>query len=55
MSDSGLRNTTVESALQEARERYVARNPRSLARYVEATAVMPGGNTRTVLHFARFR
>ena len=54
MSDSGLRNTTVESALQEARERYVARNPRSLARYVEATAVMPGGNTRTVLHFDPF-
>lgn len=54
MSDSGLRNTTVELALQEARERYVARNPRSLARYVEATAVMPGGNTRTVLHFDPF-
>ena len=30
------------------------RNPKSLARYVEATAVMPGGNTRTVLHYAPF-
>ena len=40
--------------LAEAREAYVLANPRSLARHVEATAVMPGGNTRTILHFAPF-
>src|ERR1700722_14049502 len=54
MSEAGLRNASVEAALNEAKEAYVARNPRSLARYVEATTVMPGGNTRTVLHYAPF-
>ena len=50
MSDTALRNADIDAALTEAKEAYVARNPKSLARYVEATAVMPGGNTRTVLH-----
>ena len=54
MSEAKTRNTHVDAALNEAREAYVARNPQSLARYVEATAVMPGGNTRTVLHYAPF-
>jgi glutamate-1-semialdehyde 2,1-aminomutase len=56
MSDSGtgLRNADIDAALNDAKEVYVARNPKSLARYVEATAVMPGGNTRTVLHYAPF-
>src|SRR3954469_2248099 len=54
MSETSLRNADVEAALTEAKEVYVARNPKSLARYVEATAVMPGGNTRTVLHYAPF-
>jgi glutamate-1-semialdehyde 2,1-aminomutase len=54
MSDVGLRNASIDAALNEAKEAYVARNPKSLARYVEATAVMPGGNTRTVLHYAPF-
>src|ERR1700679_4074469 len=54
MSEAGLRNASVEAALNEAKEAYVARNPKSLARYVEATAVMHGGNTRTVLHYAPF-
>ncbi len=49
-----LRNADIDAALNDAREHYVSRNPRSLARYVEATAVMPGGNTRTVLHYAPF-
>ena len=48
------RNADIDAALNEAKEQYVARNPLSLARYVEATAVMPGGNTRTVLHYAPF-
>jgi len=54
MSDTALRNTDIDAALNDAKEAYVTRNPRSLARYVEATAVMPGGNTRTVLHYAPF-
>ncbi|MGE0223636.1 MAG: aspartate aminotransferase family protein [Acetobacteraceae bacterium] len=54
MSETELRNADIDAALNEAKEAYVARNPRSLARYVEATAVMPGGNTRTVLHYAPF-
>jgi glutamate-1-semialdehyde 2,1-aminomutase len=44
-----LGNIDIEAALVEAREHYVARNAESLARHVEARAVMPGGNTRTVL------
>ena len=54
MSEISLRNTDIEAVLNEAREAYVTGAPRSLARYVEATTVMPGGNTRTVLHYAPF-
>jgi glutamate-1-semialdehyde 2,1-aminomutase len=54
MSETALRNADIDAALNEAKELYVTRNPRSLARYVEATTVMPGGNTRTVLHYAPF-
>ncbi|HKM63342.1 MAG TPA: aminotransferase class III-fold pyridoxal phosphate-dependent enzyme [Acidisphaera sp.] len=49
-----LHNASVDAVLAEAREAFVTANPRSLARHVEATAVMPGGNTRTILHFAPF-
>jgi glutamate-1-semialdehyde 2,1-aminomutase len=54
MSETELRNADIDAALAEAKEAYVKRNPKSLARFVEATAVMPGGNTRTVLHYAPF-
>jgi glutamate-1-semialdehyde 2,1-aminomutase len=54
MSETGLRNTDIDTVLNEAKEAYVTGAPRSLARYVEATTVMPGGNTRTVLHYAPF-
>ena len=54
MSSTSLRNTDIDAALNEAKEAYVTAAPRSLARYVEATTVMPGGNTRTVLHYAPF-
>ena len=54
MSETALRNTDLDTAVTEAREAYVARNPKSFARFVEATAVMPGGNTRTVLHYDPF-
>jgi glutamate-1-semialdehyde 2,1-aminomutase len=54
MSETDLRNVDIDAALAEAKEAYVVRNPQSFARFVEATAVMPGGNTRTVLHYAPF-
>ncbi|MGH7056583.1 MAG: aspartate aminotransferase family protein [Acetobacteraceae bacterium] len=54
MGDLVLANADLDSALSERREAYIAANPRSLARFIEATAVMPGGNTRTVLFFDPF-
>jgi glutamate-1-semialdehyde 2,1-aminomutase len=54
MSQTNLPNTDIDAVLNEAREAYVTGAPRSLARYVEAATVMPGGNTRTVLHYAPF-
>ena len=54
MADATLLNADIDAALAEAKEAYTARNPKSFARFVEATAVMPGGNTRTVLHFDPF-
>lgn len=54
MSATALRNTDLDAVLAEAREAYVAANPASLARHVESAAVMPGGNTRTVLHYDPF-
>ncbi len=54
MAEAELRNADIEAALRDAKEAYVGRNPVSLARYVKATAVMPGGNTRTVLHYDPF-
>ena len=52
--DAALANWTVDAALVEARERFVAANPASLAAHVQAAAVMPGGNTRTVLFHTPF-
>jgi glutamate-1-semialdehyde 2,1-aminomutase len=54
MSDTGFRNAEIDAALNEAKELYLARNALSLARYLEPITVMPGGNTRTVLHYAPF-
>lgn len=52
--DTGFANITLDAALAEVRERYVAANPASLAAHVLAAAVMPGGNTRTVLFHTPF-
>ena len=54
MSQTTIANADIDTALRDAREAYVAHNPHSFARFIEATAVMPGGNTRTVLHYAPF-
>lgn len=48
------RNLSLEAALAESRERFVAANPASLVAHVEAAAAMPGGNTRTVLFHTPF-
>jgi glutamate-1-semialdehyde 2,1-aminomutase len=47
-------NSTLAVSLADARKRFIAANPRSLAVHAEATAVMPGGNTRSTLFYAPF-
>lgn len=42
-------NTDLDSALEDAVSRYVARNPKSHEQHKLACSVLPGGNTRTVL------
>jgi glutamate-1-semialdehyde 2,1-aminomutase len=46
--------TAATGALDAAVARYVARNPASAARAEHAARVLPGGNTRSVLHFDPF-
>ncbi|UWP79057.1 aspartate aminotransferase family protein [Dactylosporangium fulvum] len=45
---------SLADAVGAARARYVAANPASSARYTDALAVLPGGNTRTVLFHEPF-
>lgn len=47
-------NRSLEEAVADAEARYVAANPKSLARFENARRWMPGGNTRTVLHYDPF-
>lgn len=55
MSKAVLHNAIdVDQALREAKATYVERNPRSAQLHQDATAVMPGGNTRTVLFYEPF-
>lgn len=44
----------LKHALEDLRARYVAANPRSMDADREAEKYLPGGNTRTVLHFDPF-
>ncbi len=44
----------LANALAEAETHYHARHPNSARRHAGATAHLPGGNTRTVLHFNPF-
>ena len=46
--------TDLDTLLADARRRYVAANPTSADWAVRAGEVMPGGNTRSVLHFDPF-
>jgi glutamate-1-semialdehyde 2,1-aminomutase len=45
---------TVVDALDEAQRRYVERNPESRRLHLERARVMPGGNTRTIIHLEPF-
>ena len=45
---------TLDSALVDARQRYVDANPTSASWAQRATEVLPGGNTRSVLQFDPF-
>ncbi|CAN5498113.1 N/A [soil metagenome] len=47
-------NQTLAAALAEAEDNYVARNPRSAALHASAAAHLPGGNTRTTVHFSPY-
>jgi glutamate-1-semialdehyde 2,1-aminomutase len=47
-------NADLGSSLDEARAAYVAARPRSQALHERALAVMPGGNTRSVLSYGPF-
>jgi glutamate-1-semialdehyde 2,1-aminomutase len=47
-------NISLDAALAEAEARYAAANPESAARHEAARKPMPGGNTRTVLHYSPF-
>ena len=46
-------NLLLES-LGSASDRFIANNPKSLAQWEKASKVLPGGNTRTVLHYDPF-
>ena len=44
----------LNNAIQDARERYKAANPLSDAAEESALQYLPGGNTRSVLHYEPF-
>ena len=48
------RNLDLESALNDAEQRFIGRNRKSQDRHEKAKASLPGGNTRTILHYPPF-
>lgn len=48
------RNLDLESALNDAEQRFISRNLKSQDRHEKAKASLPGGNTRTILHYPPF-
>src|SRR5215471_1875191 len=54
MTQTHPTNIDIRGALAEAEAAYRARNPKSLARHLDACAVMPGGNTRSAIHVDPF-
>lgn len=53
-SAARARNIDLDTALADAEARYIAANPKSKAHYERAAQTMPGGNTRTGMHFGPF-
>ena len=49
-----LRNSALETALADARERYSKARPKSAEIHARARMVLPGGNTRSVLFYTPF-
>jgi glutamate-1-semialdehyde 2,1-aminomutase len=49
-----IADSALEEAVRAARASFTARNPQSAAQHAQATEVMPGGNTRTVLFYEPF-
>src|SRR5690606_22494923 len=49
-----LQNISLSAALADVEARYIAANPKSKARFEAAAHNMPGGNTRTILHYDPF-
>lgn len=47
-------NAELSTSLTAAEDRFVSRNPNSRAQAQKAARSMPGGNTRTVLHYSPF-
>jgi glutamate-1-semialdehyde 2,1-aminomutase len=47
-------NVHVAAAIEEAQARFTTENPKSLAQHRAAAEALPGGNTRTVLHYPPF-
>jgi glutamate-1-semialdehyde 2,1-aminomutase len=47
-------NGSIVVAVEEAKRAFSGRNPNSKALYARAQSVMPGGNTRSALHFDPF-
>ncbi|MDA9489694.1 glutamate-1-semialdehyde 2,1-aminomutase [Bradyrhizobium sp. CCBAU 11361] len=54
MSDAPGWNSALQSSLLEARNRFVAKHPRSCELHSQARLVMPAGNTRSVLYYEPF-
>ena len=54
MTEPLRRNLSLDEATRDVEARYVAANPKSKARFEAAARTMPGGNTRTVLHYDPF-
>jgi glutamate-1-semialdehyde 2,1-aminomutase len=54
MSGKATLDTGLAAALDEARAAFTARHPASLRAHQEASEVLPGGNTRSVLYHAPF-
>lgn len=49
-----LHNDTLAAVVRDAEERYIAANPGSARLSAEAQSHLPGGNTRTTVHFSPF-